>query len=228
MKKETVMTDSPRGITKNAAILSLAVLATPAAAEDEIGFYLGVQESPHSTVTGNDPGGEGTVDFTAGWEGRSFEAPVYYGVRWTRWRSATFGWGAEFTHSKVYADDDTLAATDFTRLELTDGINILTVNAMRRWPGQWGDVTPYVGGGVGVAIPHVDVESSGGKAFDYQFTGPAVRWTAGASYPLANSVSVFADYQGTYSMHTMDLGSGGTLETDLVTNAVNVGVSFSF
>ena len=211
-----------------AAILAMTVLATPAAAEDEIGFYLGLQESPHSTVTGNDPGGLGDVDFTAGWEGRSFEAPVYYGFRWTRWRSETFGWGVEFTHSKVYADDETLDESGFERLELTDGVNILTVNAMRRWPGQWGDLTPYVGGGVGVAIPHVDVESGGGKSFEYQVTGPAARWTAGASYPLSDTVSIFADYQGTYSMHTMDLGSGGTLETNLVTNAVNLGVSLSF
>ena len=212
------------------AVVATSHLATPVLAEDEFGFYLGVQESPHSTVTGDDPGpgGDGDFDFTAGWEGRSFEAPVYYGLRWTRWRNETFGWGVEFTHSKVYADDETLEESGFDRLELTDGVNILTVNAMRRWPDQWGDVTPYVGGGVGVAIPHVDVESGGGKAFEYQITGPAVRWTAGASYPLTDTWSVFGDYQGTYSMHTMDLGSGGTMETDLITNALNFGVSFSF
>jgi lipid A oxidase len=220
------MTQTRVGTRAAAAALAASVLAGAAAAEDEIGFYLGVQESPHSVVTGDIPSGDDSI--TAGWEGRSFEAPVYYGFRWTRWRSETFGLGVEFTHSKVYADDETLAESGFERLELTDGVNVLTVNAMRRWPGKWGPVTPYVGGGLGVAVPHVDVEDSTQKTFEYQLTGPAARWTAGASYPLGDSWSVFADYQGTYSMHTMDLGSGGTLETDLVTNAVNVGVSFSF
>jgi lipid A oxidase len=221
------MTQTTVGARSAAAALVASVLAGAAAAEDEIGFYLGVQESPHSVVTGDIPSGD---DFTAGWEGRSFEAPVYYGFRWTRWRNDTFGWGVEFTHSKVYADEETLTESGFERLELTDGVNVLTVNAMRRWPGQWGPVTPYVGGGLGVAVPHVDVEDedSGQKTFEYQLTGPAARWTAGASYPLGDSWSVFADYQGTYSMHTMDLGSGGTLETNLVTNAINLGVSFSF
>ena len=99
---------------------------------------------------------------------------------------------------------------------------------MRRWPNQWGNVTPYVGGGLGIAVPHVDIESAGGKTFGYQLTGPAVRWTAGASYDLNDQWAVFGEYQGTYSMNQIDLDSGGSLETDIITNALNLGVSFSF
>lgn len=208
----------------------LGATAVPAMAENELSFYIGVQESPHSQVDGTDPGNaiDPNLDFTAGWEGRSFEMPPYYGLRWTNWRNERFGWGVEYTHSKVYADDATLADNGFSRFELTDGMNIFTVNAMRRWPDQWGNFTPYVGGGLGVAVPHVDMESAGGKAFGYQVTGPAVRWTAGASYEINEDWSVFGEYQGTYSMHDIDLGSGGSLETDIITNAVNLGVSFSF
>lgn len=216
---------------KRLALAALvAVAPTFLAAETELSFYLGFQESPHSQVDGTDPGNavDPNLDFTAGWEGLSFEMPPYYGARATFWRTETFGWGAEFTHTKVYGDAATLADNGFTRFELTDGLNIITVNAMRRWPNQWGSVTPYVGGGLGIAVPHVDIESAGGKAFGYQLTGPAVRWTAGASYDINDQWAVFGEYQGTYSMNRIDLGSGGSLETDIITNAVNLGVSFSF
>ena len=55
-----------------------------------------------------------------------------------------------------------------------------------------------------------------------------MRWTAGASYDLNDQWAVFGEYQGTYSMNQIDLDSGGSLETDIITNALNLGVSFSF
>ncbi len=197
-------------------------------AEDQISIYGGYQTAPHSGVSGNDPGGVGSFDFTAGWEGRSFEMPPYWGLRWTRWRSRTFGWGLDINHTKVYADDDTLADSGFSHFEFSDGLNILTLNAWRRFPDTGMRVTPYVGAGVGLSIPHVEVTTPGGRVFEYQVTGPAVQWVAGASYSINDRWSVFGEYKGTYSLNEADLGSGGTLETDIVTNALNFGVSFGF
>jgi len=210
------------------AFAVLNLLAAPVAAETELAFYLGGQSLPHSVVTGSDPGHDTDLDFTAAWEGRSFEAPIYYGLRATQWRSDTFGWGAEFTHSKAYSDDDTRADHGFDRLELTDGVNIFTINAYRRWPNQIGSLTPYVGGGLGFAVPHVEVESTGGSTIGYQVTGAAVRWTAGATYNINETWGVFGEYQGTFSQHDIELDNGGSLETSLVTNALNIGVSFTF
>jgi lipid A oxidase len=204
------------------------MISGAAMAEDQFSFYGGVQGSPHSGVTGRDPGGVGKLDFSAGWEGRSFDMPPYWGARWTRWQSDTFGWGVDFTHSKVYADDETLDDSGFSHFEFSDGLNILTLNAWRRWPDTNLPVTPYVGGGVGLSIPHVEVTSPGGRVFEYQVTGPAVQWVAGASYSINDRWSVFGEYKGTYSMNEAELGSGGTLETDIITNAFNLGVSFGF
>lgn len=208
--------------------LALAILPAVAMAEVELSFYGGIQGAPHSdvSITGNPviPDGE----FTAGWEGRSFEAPPYYGIRATWWRNETLGFGLDFTHSKVYADDATLATSGLSRFEFSDGINIVTVNVFRRWPEAFGPMTPYVGGGVGVSVPHVEVTGGTSETFEYQLTGPAVAFVAGASYPISDRWSVFGEYKGTYSMNTADLDGGGTLETDIVTNAFNVGVSFDF
>lgn len=221
----------PRIFGKLALLLSLSLAASPALAENELSFYLGFQESPHSRVTGTDPTGVGDFDFLAAWQGRSFEAPPYYGVRYTRWTSKTLGFGVELNHAKVYADDATLTDNGFSDLEFTDGLNIITANMWRRWPGALlnGKLTPYAGGGIGVAVPHVDIQTTGGAhTFEYQLTGPAVTWAAGVKYEINESWGVFGEYKGTYSMNEVSLNGGGNLSTDIVTNALNVGISFNF
>ncbi|OSP56881.1 outer membrane beta-barrel protein [Pseudoruegeria sp. SK021] len=214
-------------VWKLAAVLSV-LAAGPALAEFELSVYTGVQTSPHSVVKGNDPSGIGDFDFTAGWEGKSLSMPPYYGIRGTWWRSATVGFGLEFNHAKVYADKDTLKDNDLETLEFTDGLNILTVNAFRRFPSEDRRWTPYIGGGVGISIPHVEFESTGEDTFNYQYGGPAVQWVAGVKYPLTETWSMFGEYKGTYSRNDVDLEGGGNLETNIVTNALNLGVSFNF
>lgn len=206
----------------------VAMLPAAAMAEVELSFYGGVQEAPHSDVS---IFGSPTIpdqEFTAGWEGLSGKMPPYYGLRATWWRNETLGFGFEVNHAKVYADDETLTESGLSHFEFSDGLNIVTVNVFRRWPAAIGPLTPYVGGGLGVSVPHVEVTGGASETFEYQLTGPAVAFVAGASYPLSDRWSVFGEYKGTYSMNTADLEGGGTLETDVVTNAFNFGVSFDF
>lgn len=212
---------------KLAAVL-LMVSAGPALADFELSAYGGYQTLPHSTVKGNDPGGLGKFDFTAGWEGKSFEAPPYWGVRGTWWQSDVMGFALDFSHTKAYADDETKSDNGFDTLEFTDGLNLLTVNVLRRFPMATHKWTPYVGGGAGITIPHVEVTTTGGRTFEYQYGGPALQWVAGVTYPLSENWKVFGEYKGNYSWVNVDLDNGGNLETNLVTNALNVGVSFDF
>lgn len=215
-------------IARLAYALPLLLLPFAAQAEVELSIYGGWQSAPHSDVTISGDPLIPDDEFTAGWEGRPFEMPPYYGVRATWWRSEALGFGLDINHTKVYADDETLAASGLERFEFSDGLNIITVNVFRRWQDAFGPMTPYVGGGLGVAVPHVEVTGSGSETFEYQLTGPAVAWMAGATYPISDRWSVFGEYKGTYSQNTADLDTGGTLETDVVTNAFNLGVSFDF
>lgn len=201
--------------------LTGALFAASARAEMEISLYGGLQEAPHSTLTHSTLG---SVFVT--WKGKSFEMPPYYGIRATWWRSAKWGWGVEMNHTKVYADDP--ASYGYDRLELTDGHNIVTLNLWRRWQNE-GRFTPYVGAGLGVAVPHVDVQPIGeAHTFGYQFTGPAAQLVAGVSYEVNDRWAVFGEYKGTYSQNKAELDSGGTIETNLITNALNLGVSLRF
>jgi lipid A oxidase len=59
------------------ACLTLAA-TVPAAAEMGVSVYGGFQTAPHSDIEVSDG-----PDFRAGWEGKSFQMPPYYGVRGT-------------------------------------------------------------------------------------------------------------------------------------------------
>lgn len=203
--------------------------AATAQAEDlEFSVYGGFQTAPHSGVSTSD----GT-DFTAKWEGKSFGSPPYYGGRATWWLQSLgqpdLGLSVDYTHAKVYADDDTLARTPgWTHFEFTDGLNLVTVNAIYRFtePGRaW---TPYVGLGAGVNVPHVEVTRPSGRTFKYELGGATLQAQAGVSYAITDRWSVFGEYKGNYSWVDVDIDSGATLKTKIVTNAVNFGVSYHF
>lgn len=214
--------------------LAAALLAaSPALAEWELSFYSGSQSAPHSGLDGTidyDSGSEtDIIDINVGWEGKSFDMPPYYGFRAVNWRTDRLGYGVDFNHAKVYADDATMSANpSFSRLEFTDGLNILTANVFYRWKEDNRRYTPYVGAGVGAAIPHVDITYEDNRTFGYQLTGPAIQWVAGASYALNDRWSIFGEYKGTYTQNKVDLEGGGNLETDVITNALNIGVSLNF
>ena len=78
-------------------------------------------------------------------------------------------------------------------------------------------------------MPHVESQTTGGaKTFEYQITGPAAAIAAGVKYDINDRWGIFGEYKGTYSMNEASLTGGGTLKTNIVTNALNLGVSFSF
>ncbi|GEO85135.1 MULTISPECIES: outer membrane protein [Alphaproteobacteria] len=213
------------GTTAVASILALS--ASLANAEMAISVYGGVQSAPHSDVEVSDQ-----PDFTAGWEGRSFEMPPYYGVRGTWWMEElgqpNIGVSLDFTHAKVYANKSTLAEAGWDHFEFSDGINLLTLNALYRMPIEGTKFVPYVGAGVGINIPHVEVTRASGTTFDYQVGGATVQAQAGVAYDFTKNWSGFVEYKGNYSWVDVDIDSGATLKTDVMTNAVNAGISYRF
>jgi len=226
-----------KNVVKIAAVVATSAIAAPAAAEVELSFYIGTQSVDGSTASGYLPGGA-PVNRSVDWKGKPFENPFYYGGRAIWWMDNNIGFGIEGTHTKAYASQADMAAIGVSRLELSDGHNIITANVMKRWPGAFKTTpkfTPYIGAGVGVAIPHVDVQVNGSpiRTFGYETTGPALRAIAGLKYDLTEKWALFGEYQAVWSDNeiTIDPAPGqlpGKLNTELVTHAVNVGVSYSF
>lgn len=211
------------------AVLLWIGIAAPAAAQWELSVYGGAQSAPDSQVSGTYPGTGAALDALVTWDGKSLSNPPYYGLRAMWWTRSDLALGVEVTHAKAYASATDRAALGFTRLELSDGHNILTANVIKSWPNGVGRVTPYLGAGFGLAIPHVDATTTTGfRTLGYQLTGAAVRVTVGAKIDVNDRWALFTEYQATYSTNQIQLGGGGSLSTDLVTNAVNLGVSYRF
>lgn len=220
-----------------AAVAALILSTVPAAAELELSFYIGWQEVDGSTVSGTLPGGA-PVNRNVSWDGDSFDAPYYYGGRAIWWTESNWGFGVEGTHAKAYASNADRAALGLTRFELSDGHNIFTINAMKRWPGSFGAgrLTPYLGGGIGIAVPHVDIAVIGAptQTLGFEHTGFAVRGLAGLKYDVTEKWAIFGEYQFTWSDNDitvdafMPAQTPGSFKTEILTHAINFGISYSF
>ncbi len=203
-----------------AASVVAAVSITPVQAESELSIYGGFQTLPHARLSGSALGSSELIK----WEGKSFTPPPYYGARYLYWND-DIGYGIEATHAKAYVAQSDMPA-GYTKLEFTNGHNLLTANIAKRWKTE--DYSLYAGLGAGIAVPHVDVVKNGVRTYGFQYSGPVVRFTAGASRNMSENYSLFAEYQFSYSQNDVDLdNNGGNLAVDLITNALNFGVAFN-
>ena len=203
----------------------------------DVSLYGGFNKAAHSSVTFSNAsisyGIEDGKYSVNGWEGESFESPIYYGYRLSvnGLENTDLEFAVDFNHSKVKAKN---LPGNLERLEFTDGINTLTLLALYKIDSlvvKNTELDPYVGVGIGIAYPHVDVEGAAGtegKTYDYQRTGPAYQVMAGLRYYLAESWKTFAEYRITYTPMKADLDGGGQIKTDILNNQVSVGVIYSF
>jgi lipid A oxidase len=216
------------------ALAGLVPVLPTVGGELEVGVYGGINQSQDSEGTLSN--GTDSQSATIDWSGKSFVPPIYYGARVTYWPDsiANWGFGVDFTHAKVYADlDGEGVAGNYNRLEFTDGMNLLTANAFYKTE-IGGGLRAYAGGGVGVSIPHVEVETTDdtvvGKSntFEYQLAGPAFQAIAGASYEFAPNWRLFGEYKLSYAVNEAQLDGGGTFSANVTTQHVLAGISYSF
>jgi lipid A oxidase len=214
------------------AVTCTVALAAPARAETQISVFGGVNENFSSRVKLDK--GAVSEDRSMDWDGKSFDPPPYWGVRGTYWFNSGPGWSValDYVHAKAYADLDFKTDPTYSRLEFTDGLNLLTLNAMYRFAPVLNDrLVPYVGAGAGLSIPHVEVSLKAypdQNTFEYQLTGVAAQALAGLEYRLGSSWSVFAEARLSYARVEADLAGGGNLETDIWSPQWAIGLSYRF
>lgn len=178
------------------------------------------------------------------WEDRSFRSPFYYGLRagWFPSRESRWGLAIDFIHAKLHLEEDDFARVSGSRagipvdaiervgdtiasFSVSHGFNFALVNALYRWPG--GGVEPYVGGGVGVVIAHVEAEIGGDREEGYQAAWPAYEAFAGARIRLAEAWSAFVESKMSYARLELDVPRG-TVELSPMTLHVVFGVTYAF
>ena len=212
-----------------ALAISLASFhASSALADPVLSVYGGYQGAQSSKVDVTD----GT-HFNADWDGQSFHMPPYWGVRGTWWLDGIghddIGIALDYSHSKVYATDATLKRSPgWTHFEFTDGLNLATVNVLYRFQKPERAWTPYLGAGLGMNVPHVEVWRPSGKTWNYQVGGVTGQLLAGIDYRFTEHISAFSEYKLNYSRVDVDIDSGDRLKTNIFTHAINLGLSYHF
>jgi hypothetical protein len=186
-------------------------------------FYGGAQYTYPSHVRIQRPGTDLTLH-NLPWEGRPFDHPIYYGVRVAHWFPASsVGGMIDFTHSKVYSPLEEKArfsgsrngriipreariADVFHKLEFTHGHNMLTLNGLWRLPLSTAFFSPYVGAGLGVSLPHSEVQLRGehARTYEYQYTGPAYQMVLGIEFRIPR-LSYFVEYKWTSASYRVPL-----------------------
>jgi len=208
--------------------------------ETVIGAFTGTPYTYPSPARIQNPNAPGGTDFTIDpvkWYTDPFKSPIYYGARIARWFSGgRAGTGVDFIHSKAIAplnDESNFSGTldgqplpprapiknVLSKLEFSHGHNMLLLNGFLRLPGIGARVSPYVGAGAGVLLPHTEVglaNSSRPRTYEYNFAGPAGQALAGVEIRLAK-LSVFVEYKFTYGHYGAPLSEaeGSWLPLDL-------------
>jgi lipid A oxidase len=247
-----VLRSSSRTACRGIGIAFLAAGCVAHAGELTASVYGGKAWTSKTDVTLQQPGGTDLKFESVAWDDQSFESPLYWGIRLTWWsKAATAGWGValDFTHTKALADPGQSVQVSGTRggtpvsgkerlgntfgtLEFTHGLNTLHANAMYRW-SSWrtaalGEVRPYVGAGLGVALPHVEVSAGGQSVDEYQITGAAYQGLAGLDVKTFERASLFVEYKLSRAEIRADLPGGGSVQLKPWTQHAVFGLSYHF
>ncbi len=182
----------------------------------------------------------GVTDLTAHgveWIGRPFKSPIYYGLRGMHWGAGgRFGGMVDFTHAKAIsvreqtvrfsgtrdgkpADGQAKIGDTFRHLEFSHGHNMLTLNGLLRLAPMSGSLRPYVGAGVGLSLPHTEVQflDETKRTYEYQMTGGVGQVVAGFEIRLPRA-SVIVEYKFSFAPYSVPLslrdGSKGNAFVD--------------
>jgi lipid A oxidase len=201
-----------------------------------VAAYGGSPYTYPSDVTFNKPGLHDFKVKQVEWQGLPFDNPIYYGVRVLRWfGSGRTGSMLDFTHSKAIskrgqeaafegtlngkpAPEKALISDIFRKLEASHGHNMLTLNGLLRLPSFTFRLSPYVGIGAGVSLPHseVQIRTDASRTYEYQMAGPVGQAIIGLEFRLPR-MSYFLEYKFTLADYRMPLTGrdGYILFTDL-------------
>ncbi|MEL7089164.1 MAG: hypothetical protein AAGL98_12100, partial [Planctomycetota bacterium] len=113
----------------------------------------------------------------------------------------------------------------FRRLEFSHGHNMLTINGLFRLADITPRLSPYVGIGAGINLPHAEMRLHTGKrTYEYQYAGPVGQALIGIEFRVPR-MSYFLEYKFSYAFYDVPLSNlDGTeigLFADLYRQAVN-------
>ena len=218
-----------------------------------IAGYLGGGRTASSTLKISQPARNTELAFDAvRFDGRSFDPPLYYGVRGSYFiRGLSFlGIEAEFIHLKVYSDptqrvrvtgrhrgvvlEQELPLGQIVQeYSISHGANLLLLNLAARWRALWNHdrsrsraiLTTRLG--IGPTIPHTESTLEGERQQQYEWGRAVWQWSAGMEFHLWRGLYALGEYKFTRTRQR-GLVVGGFAESLLRTHHGVFGLSYHF
>ncbi|HXF06130.1 MAG TPA: hypothetical protein VNM72_12065 [Blastocatellia bacterium] len=218
-----------------------------------IAAYLGGARTAASTLKISQPARDTELAFDAvRFDGRSFDPPLYYGVRGSYFiRGLSFlGIEAEFIHLKVYSDPtQPVRVTGRHRgvplerelplgqivqeYSISHGANLLLFNLAARWrmrPNPEDSRSRFVLAtrfGLGPTIPHTESTIEGEQQQQYEWGRAAWQWSAGLEFHLWQGLYALGEYKFTRTRQRGQI-VGGFAESLLRTHHGVFGLTYHF
>lgn len=218
-----------------------------------VAAYIGGAHTSSSNLTVSQPSlGNNLVFENVRLESRSFDPPLYYGLRGSYFlpRLPYFGIEAELIHLKVYSSpqqrvrvtglrrgttiDSELPLGDIVQqYSISHGVNLLLFNAAVRRAVGGNDEAPFrrlilsARAGVGPTLPHTESRIEGQSQEQYEVGRVAWQVAAGAEVRVWKRLFAFGEYKFTRTRQNGKVFSG-TAESLLRTNHGVLGLSYHF
>lgn len=210
---------------------ALVLSAAPLDAEWAVGAYLGAARMADSSIHLVQPSTATDVRLRGvRFQGRSFDRPLYYGLRAGYFPLRSLGVEAEFVHLKVYAELDRMVRTEGVvrgaqfetqipmreiaqQFSISHGLNLLLGNVIFRRPfgaaaPDAAPVSAQIRLGAGPTIPHPEIEVLGAKDEHYQWGRIAVQGAGGIQVRIRGGLYALAEYKYTWSDQRLRLQQG--------------------
>jgi len=204
----------------------------PATAQWTFGAYVGWAAPFRVDVYIDDPATAAGIDLDGlRFETRSFDTPLYYGLRGGFLFSGRVGAEVEFIHLKVFAELDEAARRLVERLNVSHGLNLVLGNFLVRVPLDRAAAAPRFAltarAGAGATVSHTEAALLGMSADRYESGGPAAQAAGGIEMRVRRNVYAFGEYKFTYSQQNLSVGTA-SVEFPVRTHHIVGGIGYRF
>jgi hypothetical protein len=203
--------------------------APPACAQWTAAAYAGWAASFKSDVEVRNAGSQTAVMFDGiRFQSRSFQKPLYYGLRAGYMFRPQVGVEFEFIHLKVYADVDTPVQVSGTlnganvnapmmpsgviqQLNVSHGVNLALANLVFRLPIRGTNAGPprlslTARFGAGPTLSHTEATVLGVSAAHYESGGAGIQAAGGAEVLLHRGLYALGEYKYTHTRQHLSVG----------------------
>ena len=188
-----------------------------------VSYYLGSARTSASSLTVSQPGIATQIRFErVRYRGKSFDGPLYYGIRAGMFtgRFPGLGFEAEFVHLKVFTEPDQVVSASGThlgqplnrnlhlgeivqRFSISHGVNLLMFNVVGRYrikadaQGRRSRLILDARFGAGPTLPHTESAIDDRRQEQFEVGGLAIQLGGGGELRLKAGLYAIAEYKFT-------------------------------